>query len=261
MQYICVCLSLSEFQKSSGGIRVAFIPNAEGPMNDRNLNRLVWAASQTLDGVEATDVVLNWLVDKPKSTADTSFIIPPDAVKDLMSSTELHMKMLRVYVQRVINVKATQTAVIVNGHIIGALNDDEHFNTDDFGLIERFTSHQYADKIRKALLQGQAGDDDTSDVEITSDTILRLITTLVPRTQTRSRFAIPPEIQDAHTAVKLPPKSNTEPYFDVFAVVDPASKEAQKLASILLLLRSVVNCNMRVLMCAVDKHSDMPIKK
>lgn len=201
------------------------------------------------------------MADKPKQTSgESSFIIPPAPVKDLLSATELHMKMLRVYVQRVIKLKQSQTAVIVNGNIIGPLNDDEHFNGDDFGLIERFTSHQYGDKIRKAL-QTNDNDEYATDVDITSDTILRLITTLVPRTQTRSRFSIPVEIQDAHTAVKLPQKSKTEPYFDVFAVVDPASKEAQKLASILLLLRSVVNCNMRVLMCAVDKHSDMPIKR
>lgn len=40
-----------------------------------------------------------------------------------------------------------------------------------------------------------------------------------------------------------------------------ASRGAQKLAPILILLRNVINCNMRVVMCAVDKHSDMPVKK
>lgn len=40
-----------------------------------------------------------------------------------------------------------------------------------------------------------------------------------------------------------------------------ASRGAQKLAPILILLRNVVNCNMRVALAAVDKHSDMPVKK
>lgn len=40
-----------------------------------------------------------------------------------------------------------------------------------------------------------------------------------------------------------------------------ASRGAQKLAPILILLRNVVNCNMRVVLCTIDKHSDMPVKK
>lgn len=39
-----------------------------------------------------------------------------------------------------------------------------------------------------------------------------------------------------------------------------ASRGAQKLAPILILLRDVVNCNMRVVLSAVEKHSDMPVK-
>lgn len=40
-----------------------------------------------------------------------------------------------------------------------------------------------------------------------------------------------------------------------------ASRGAQKLAPILILLRNVVNCNMRVILSVVEKHSDMPVKK
>lgn len=40
-----------------------------------------------------------------------------------------------------------------------------------------------------------------------------------------------------------------------------ASRGAQKLAPILILLRNVINCNMRVVLSVVEKHSDMPVKK
>lgn len=166
------------------------------------------------------------------------------------------MKMLRVYCQRALNVKAADSAIISNGNVIGPLNDNELFTTDDYGLIERFANHQYADKVRK-LLQAT----DNADLQVDSDAILKLITILVPRQQSRSRFTIPSEILDHHTVVKLPQKHTNLPYFDIFAVLDPASRGAQKLAPILILLRNIINCNMRVVMCAVDKHSDMPVKK
>lgn len=209
------------------------------------------AASQSLDGIEATNIVLKWLENRKTKVKDI-----PTPVKELLSATELHVKMLRVYCARVLKLKTSENAVISNGNVIGPLDANEVFTTDDYGLIERFSSHTYSDKIKKMLQTS-----DNEDLSIDSDTILKLFTILVPRQQSRTRFAIPTDIQDNYTAVKLPHKSANVPYFEIFAVLDPASRGAQKLAPILILLRNIVNCNMRVLLCAVDKHSDMPVKK
>lgn len=219
--------------------------------NKDNLNRLALAASQTLDAVEATNVVLKWLENRKTKAKDI-----PTPVKELISSTELHLKMLRVYCARVLKLKTSENVVISNGNVIGPLDENEVFTTDDYGLIERFSSHSYSDKIKKMLQTSE-----NEDLVIDSDTILKLFTILVPRQQSRTRFAIPTDIQDHYTAVKLPHKSANVPFFEIFAVLDPASRGAQKLAPILILLRNIVNCNMRVLLCAVDKHSDMPVKK
>lgn len=216
-----------------------------------NLNRLALAASQSLDGIEATNIVLKWLENRKTKVKDI-----PTPVKELLSATELHLKMLRVYCARVLKLKTSENAVISNGNVIGPLDVNEVFTTDDYGLIERFSSHTYSDKI-KTMLQGS----ENEDLSIDSDTILKLFTILVPRQQSRTRFAIPTDIQDHYTAVKLQHKSANVPYFEIFAVLDPASRGAQKLAPILILLRNIINCNMRVLLCAVDKHSDMPVKK
>lgn len=243
------------YMKSTGGIRVAFIPNVEGKSvgDKHNLNRLVWAATQSLDGLEATSNVLNWL-ENPSNVAKLNI---PSAVTDLLSATELHMKMLRVYCQRALHLSAGQHAVLANGHIIGPLAETESFTTDDFGLVERFANHQYGDKIRETLQKSG----DSTELDVNSDDILRLIAILVPRQQSKSRFSIPAELKDEHSVVKLAPKQSNLPYFDIVAVLDPASKGAQKLAPILILLRQIINCNMRVFMAAVDKHSDMPVKK
>lgn len=268
-----------KLQKVSNGIRVAFIPNTEGAkVADRNnLNRLVWAAVNTLPSTEATNVVLKWL---DQEQADR--VIPP-AINDILSESELHVKMLRVYSQRVLHLKASQSATITNGKILGPLDSSEVFTSEDFGLIERLSNHQHADKIKPILRKYDDDNDDNNSDSDSGDFIMKLIALLVPRQQSRSRFAIPNDIRDSHTVVRLPPKSSSLPYFDIFAVLDPgnvvcslclhltrvlicihllaASRGAQKLAPILILLRNVINCNMRVVLCAVDKHSDMPVKK
>lgn len=188
----------------------------------------------------------------------------PSAVKDFLSETELQLKLLRIYSQRVLKLKASQNAVISNGKIYGPLNDDELFTTDDFALVERLSNHHHGDKIRPILKKFE---DDVSNVDDSAtlpghkDKIMKLIALLVPRQQSKSRMSIPKELKEDHTVVKLQPNQQNLPYFDVFATLDPASRGAQKLAPILILLRSVTNCRMRVALCAVDKHSDMPVKK
>lgn len=170
----------------------------------------------TLPGPEATTTVLKWLEQEPSERKI------PDAVNDILSESELHMKMLRVYVQRVLQLKAGQNAVVNNGKLLGPLNEDESFAVEDFALIERLHSYWHGDKIRSALRKYNDINEIDSDLVIIEDDdfIMKLIGLLVPRQQSRTRSAIP-DIKDSHTVVKLPPKTNDIPYVDVFAALDP----------------------------------------
>lgn len=179
-----------------------------------------------------------------------------EPVKQFLSSTDLHMKLIRSYCQRVLGLRSSEKLVLINGKILGPLRENEVFSSDDFSLIERISSHHYVDKIRSVLKQNL-----NEDIVINSDIILKLISIIVPRQQSKSRFSIPNELKEDHTVVKLAPKSNKIPYFEIVAVLDPATRGAQKLAPLLIMLRNVVNCQLKVVMCAVDKHSDMPVKK
>lgn len=168
----------------------------------------------TLPGPEATATVLKWLDQTPSERE------VPLAVADLLSESELHMKMLRVYVQRVLQLKASQSAVVSNGKVFGPLKDDEIFAIDDFALIERLHNYLHGDKIRSALKKyDDISETDSLSVE-DSDLIMKLIGLLAPR-QTKSRTSIPSGIRDAYTVVTLPPKQNDAPYIDVFAALDP----------------------------------------
>lgn len=197
-------------------MRVAFIPNTEGTaVADRsNLNRLVWSAMNTMPGTEATSLVLKWLESKP-----TEKTIPPQ-INEILSESELHMKMLRVYAQRVLQLKASQCTVISNGRIFGPLKSDEVFAVDDFALIERLHSFLHGDKIRDALKKYDDLEENDSMSTDDADLIMKLVSLLAPR-QSRTRSAIPSNIRDSHTVVTLPPKQTNMPYIEVFAALDP----------------------------------------
>lgn len=205
-------------QKSTSGVRVAFIPNTEGvAIAERsNLNRLIWSAVNTLPGPEATSTVLEWLEKKPSAGNI------PAAVNEILSESELHMKMLRVYVQRVLQLKAAQNAVISNGKILGPLKENELFAIDDFALIERLHNFLNGDKIKEALKKYDDVEETDSLSTDDSNLIMKLIGFLVPR-QSRTRVSMPSSIKDSHTVVNLPPKQSNLPYIDVFAALDPGN--------------------------------------
>ena len=59
--------------------------------------------------------------------------------------------MLRVYSRRVLNLNAGERALVANGRLLGPIENDETFTTEDFALLERFSSVTYLEKINKAL--------------------------------------------------------------------------------------------------------------
>lgn len=180
------------------------------------MNRLVWAAVNTLPGSEATSVVLEWLEKK-----STERKIPKE-INDILSESELHLKMLRVYAQRVLQLKSAQSAVISNGKILGPLKENELFAVDDFALIERMHSFLHGDKIREALKKYNDLEESDTMSNGDNDLVMKLIGLLVPR-QSRSRTSIPANIRDSYSVVNLPPKQKDLPYIDVFAALDPGN--------------------------------------
>jgi UDP-glucose:glycoprotein glucosyltransferase len=240
-----------QYLKGSSGVRLTFIPNAD--KNDalsgkKDVNAIVWSMLNTFDAKEATDKVLKYL------GGDDSV---PENVRGFLSAAELHLKMLRVYCQRVLKFKSGETSVVTNGRIVGPLDTEENFTTDDFNLLDKINQQNYVTKVKEALKSIKTED---FDLELSSGVMVRLLSLMMPRTSSKNRFNIPSGLREDFTVVKLPPKVKDEPSFNIVAVLDPASRGAQKLAPLLILLRQVVNCDLKIFLCAVDKHSDMPVK-
>ncbi|CAH0557003.1 unnamed protein product [Brassicogethes aeneus] len=241
--------------KTESDVRVSFLPNVDGGKKHL-LNKVVLAAQQELTPEKATNYVITLLSDddavkKLEEGKDLSY---PSEISSKIESQELNLKMLRVYCARVLNMKDSRRAVIANGRVLGPLDDDEDFSTEDFGLLERFSSASYVDKITEAIQK-----DAEEEEDVTSDTFLKMVSLLVSKTQSKSRFDINYSGTE-HSVIKIPAKNPDQVAFDLVAIVDPVSRGAQKLGPILQALHEVLNCNIRVFLNSVEKNSDMPVK-
>lgn len=183
--------------------------------------------------------------------------------------------MLRVYSQRVLNLKASERAIVANGRVLGPLESEEKFTLEDFALLERFITATYLEKINQAL--SKASDEDDGILifyhtlsfflyflifilELRSNAFLKVISLLVSRPQTRNRFEITAS-GDEYSVLKISATNPNQVAFDLVAVVDPVSRGAQKIGAILQVLQEVLNVNIKVFLNSVEKNSDMPVKR
>ncbi|XP_074027064.1 UDP-glucose-glycoprotein glucosyltransferase [Leptinotarsa decemlineata] len=250
-----ILLDALENLKSASDVRVSFLPNVNGG-KENELNKIVLTAVQELPTEKALGLVLSLLRDD--SAAETlkkgEKLDIPFEVSSKIESQELNLKMLRVYCQRVLKLKESDRAVVANGRVLGPLDENEEFIAEDFNLLERFSSSSYLEKIN-GILSKDAEDEE----EITSDSMMRIISLLISRPQSRSRFEIV-YAGDEHSVLKLPAAHPDQVAFDIVAILDPVSRGAQKLGPILQVLQEVLNCNIRVFLNSVEKNSDMPVK-
>lgn len=63
------------------------------------------------------------------------------------------------------------------------------------------------------------------------------------------------------SVVKIPAADSEEPAHEVTVIVDPVSKGAAKLSSMLSVLQRVINANFKIYLNCIDKHSAMPLQR
>nr|CAH7747311.1 unnamed protein product [Callosobruchus chinensis] len=251
-------LDALEHLKSESDVRVSFIPNVNSGQSE--LNKIVLAALQELPSDKAISFVISLLKDDSAAEKldNGEKLELPIEVSSKLEKQTLSLQMLRIYCQRVLQLKEGERAVVANGRVLGPLEENEGFTGEDFGLLERFSNTLYLEKIR-SVLSNTSDDEDEAFPEISSNDLVRIVSLLVSRPQTKSRFEIP-FAADSHSVIKLPASNPDEVAFDIVAIVDPVSRGAQKIGPILQVLQEVLNCNIRVFLNSVEKNSDMPVK-
>uniref|UniRef100_A0A669QV82 UDP-glucose ceramide glucosyltransferase-like 1 n=1 Tax=Phasianus colchicus TaxID=9054 RepID=A0A669QV82_PHACC len=198
--------------------------------------KAIWAALQTQTSNNAKNFITKMAKEEIAKALEAGADILEFAVGEAFESPKVDFILSHaIYCRDVLKLKKGQRAVISNGRIIGPLEDGEMFNQDDFHLLENIILKTSGQKIKSQI-----------QWVVFFLCLFNLFDSL------KFFFLL-------FSAIKLRPKEG-ETYFDVVAIVDPVTRDAQRLAPLLLVLNQLINMNLRVFMNCQSKLSDMPLK-
>ncbi|XP_072217611.1 UDP-glucose:glycoprotein glucosyltransferase 2 isoform X2 [Excalfactoria chinensis] len=160
------------------------------------------------------------------------------------------IKTHQMFCQEVLKLLPGQMAVVSNGRILGPLGENE-FQTEDFNLLERITYSTSAEKIKAVVKEMGVNTKSGSDLIMKIDALLSSL----PKTETRQDAKL---LREQHSVVKIEPQEN-DPFYDVIAIVDPLTREAQKMAHLLIVLKDIVNVKLRLFLNSRSKLSEVPL--
>ncbi|XP_058471290.1 UDP-glucose:glycoprotein glucosyltransferase 1 isoform X1 [Solea solea] len=249
--------------KTSNNVRLGMInnPSADLPAETTHVARAIWAAMQTQSANNAKNFITKMAKEETATALQKGVDIGEFAVggmdvslfKSAYEENKFDVLLSHAaYCRDVLKLKKGQRAVISNGRIIGPLEDEEVFNQDDFLLLENIILKTSGERIKSKVQQFGIEEDRASDLVMKVDALL----SSQPKGEARAEYDF---ADDRYSAVKIRPKEG-DVYFDVVAVVDPVTRDAQKLAPLLVVLRQLINVNMRVFMNCQSKLSEIPLK-
>ena len=168
-----------------------------------------------------------------------------------VSVSETDFELDQIVASRALNLQPGQRVLIINGRIVGPLEDGEDFTQDDVALLEKHTMSAAGEKILQ-LFQ------DLPNLH-SSDLVMKVASLLLTNPSSKTRHSID-DFNSRLSLLTFPPKFEDSPFIDIVAIADPVSTGAQKLAPLLLVLQEVLNCRIRLFLNPVEKHSEMPLK-
>ncbi|VVC24565.1 Nucleotide-diphospho-sugar transferases,Glycosyl transferase, family 8,UDP-glucose:Glycoprotein [Cinara cedri] len=239
-----------EHLESDSEARIGIIPNPSS--TDEHvikMNKIVFEAFKQEDKLK---ILVKHLSQAMQANKDHIEIINSLPEEIHFEVSKIEMESFNNYAVKTLNFKKGQCGIVTNGRILGPFDEDEDFLRDDFALLEQHTLKSSVNKILNILK-------DSDLVEITSDMIMKASALISSRSQTKSRHSIP-NVSTKHSVIKLAAANEDEPVFEINVMVDPVSRGAQKVGSIISVLSNVINANINVFLNCVDKNSDMPVK-
>uniref|UniRef100_A0A669AZX3 UDP-glucose ceramide glucosyltransferase-like 1 n=1 Tax=Oreochromis niloticus TaxID=8128 RepID=A0A669AZX3_ORENI len=227
--------ALKHLQKASPGVRVGVIDNpSEKPYDDNTvLYRAIWASLLTQKNKAAAEFVHKLLKEE-----SSQLLQQGTKMKDLLMQVKRGLKNKKfntlevdfihtqqLFCQDVLKLNPGQRAVISNGRILGPFEEQEEFTVEDFHLLEKITLSGSAEKVKARVKQMGMKPKHASDLVMKVDALL----TAAPKGEVRRDVHF---IKDSHSVLHLSPREN-EVFYDVVAIVDPLTREAQKISSLL----------------------------
>lgn len=166
------------------------------------------------------------------------------------------LKIHSSYSQDELSLKPGETAVVTNGYIVGPL--DKTFGADDLQLLEKYISSYGASKLVTEVdrLHIFSSHEQVSDVVMMTSALLSgLGSSEATKKRTKVQYS-----ETEHSIISIDEKEPDHPAFDVAFIVDPLSKEAQKIAPLLMVLHETLNCRIRIFFNCREKLSELPLK-
>ncbi|KAF2986505.1 hypothetical protein EK904_003769 [Melospiza melodia maxima] len=161
------------------------------------------------------------------------------------------IKTQQMFCQEVLKLLPGQMAVISNGRVLGPLDENE-FHAEDFNLLEKITYSTSAEKIKAIVKEMGNSSKSGSDLIMKIDALLSSL----PKTEMRQDVEL---LKEQHSVIKIEPQEN-DPFYDVVAIVDPLTREAQKMTHLLIVLKDIINMKLRLFLNCRSKLSEVPLK-
>ncbi|XP_020794799.1 UDP-glucose:glycoprotein glucosyltransferase 2 [Boleophthalmus pectinirostris] len=249
--------------KVSRGVRVGVIDNPKGKLTEDNtvLYRAIWAALLTQKKKAAVEFGLKLLKEESnqlsqKGSKMKEFLLKgmdDDAFEKKFNTMEVDfIQSQQLFCQEVLKLGPGERAVISNGRILVPFNEEEEFTVDDFHLLEKITLSGSAEKVLAKVQEMGIKPKQAIDLVMKVDALLNT----APKGEVRRDIRF---LKDTHSVLHLSPREH-EVFYDVVAIVDPLTRAAQKLSSLLNVLGQVVNMRLQLFMNCKSKLSEMPLK-
>ncbi|XP_034970368.2 UDP-glucose:glycoprotein glucosyltransferase 2 isoform X2 [Zootoca vivipara] len=158
----------------------------------------------------------------------------------------------QIFCREVLKLLPGQMAVVSNGRVIGPLRENE-LTAEDFDLLEQVTLSKATAKVKALVKEMGVGGKRGSNLAMKVSALLSSL----PKSDVRRDIDF---LKEKHSVLKVDPEQKSEPFFDVVGIVDPLSREAQKLSHLLIFLGQVVNMKLRLFMNCRFKLSEAPLK-
>ncbi|XP_040913120.1 UDP-glucose:glycoprotein glucosyltransferase 2 isoform X1 [Toxotes jaculatrix] len=249
--------------KASPGVRVGVIDNPSGKPSEDNtvLYRAIWASFLTQKNKATVEFVQKLLKEESSQLLQQGTKMKEllmqgmdvDAFEKKFNTLEVDfIRSQQLFCRDVLKLGPGERAVISNGRILGPFEEQEEFTVGDFHLLEKITLSGSAEKVKAKVKQMGMKPKHASDLVMKVDALL----TAAPKGEVRRDVHF---IKDSYSLLHLSPREN-EVFYDVVAIVDPLTREAQKMSSLLIVLSQVVNVRLQVFMNCRAKLSEMPLK-
>nr|XP_061799479.1 UDP-glucose:glycoprotein glucosyltransferase 2-like [Nerophis lumbriciformis] len=255
--------ALKHLKRASQGVRVGVMANPSGrPSKDNTaVYRAIWASLLTQKNKAAVEFVQKLAKEQSyqllqQGTKMKDLLLQgmdTDAFEKKFNTLEVDfVRSQQLFCRDVLKLRAGERAVIINGRILGPLDEQEEFTAEDFQLLEKITRSSSAEKVKAQVKLMGMKPKHASNLIMTVDALL----TSAPKGEVRREVNF---LKHSHSVLQLSPREN-EVFYDVVAIVDPLTRAAQKMAPLLIVLSQVVNLRLRLFTNCRAKLSEMPLK-